>query len=76
MSVYRHKGQVYIVMGGNQATTGSSDPREILIFPFVPSTQNIKLKDNSFTVNGVRYKIARFLSIPMDTKPITDIMTM
>ena len=58
MSVYRHQGQVYIVMGGNQKTTTSSDPREILIFPFVPSNQNIKLKDNSFTVNGVTYKIA------------------
>ena len=58
MSVYRHQGQVYIVMGGNQASKTSSDPREILIFPFVPSNQNIKLKDNSFTVNGVTYKIA------------------
>ena len=69
MSVYRHQGQVYIVMGGNQSSTTSSNPREILIFPFVPSTQNIKLKDNSFTVNGVRYKIAhKQPSIPIGTK--------
>lgn len=56
MSVYRHQDQVYIVMGGNQSSTTSSNPREILIFPFVPSTQNIKLKDNSFTINSGTYK--------------------
>ena len=75
MCVYRHKDQVYIMLGGNQLSYGEqgvakdkegSDPREILIFPFVKD-QNINLKAN--TANGAAYnKIAhKQPSIPIGT---------
>ena len=78
MCVYRYQGQVYIMLGGNQLSwqemklpedrkgEEGSDPREILIFPFVPN-QNINLKAN--TANGAAYdKIAhKQPSIPIGT---------
>lgn len=78
LSVYRHQGQVYVVMGGNQLTWKEqgvteikyegSNPEEILIFPFVPSNQNINLKSDKFSVNGKTYKIAhKKPSIPYGT---------
>lgn len=57
LAVYRYKDQVYAFMGGNQASTTSSDPTQILIFPFVASDYNIGLNYNQFTLDKT-YKIA------------------
>ncbi len=57
LAVYRYKDQVYAFMGGNQASTTSSDPTQILIFPFVASNYNIGLNYNQFTLDKT-YKIA------------------
>ncbi|MGN1251994.1 MAG: hypothetical protein ACI4US_03855 [Muribaculaceae bacterium] len=54
--VYRHKDQVYIMLGGNQASATSSDPRHIIIFPFVASDYNIDLRGTSFYIDK-EYKI-------------------
>lgn len=62
MCVYRHKDQVYIMLGGNQKDKTPSDPREVIIFPFVSSEYNgnkynIGLNYNQFTLDKT-YKIA------------------
>lgn len=55
--VYRHKDQVYIMLGGNQEKVSPSDPREVIIFPFVASNYNIGLNYNQFNLDKT-YKIA------------------
>lgn len=68
MCVYRHQGQVYIMLGGNQASATSSDPRHIIIFPFVASDYNIDLRGKKFNL-GKDYPIVyKNPSIPIGTK--------
>lgn len=67
MCVYRHQGQVYIMLGGNQASATSSDPRHIIIFPFVASNYNIDLRGTKFTLDK-EYKIVyKNPAIPIGT---------
>ncbi|MGM9864951.1 MAG: hypothetical protein ACI30P_01580 [Muribaculaceae bacterium] len=69
MCVYRHQGQVYIMLGGNQASATSSDPRHIIIFPFVASDYNIDLRGTKFTLDNKEYKIVyKNPAIPIGTK--------
>lgn len=68
MCVYRYKDQVYIMLGGNQADATSSNPRHIIIFPFVASNYNIDLRGEKFTLDK-EYKIVyKNPSIPIGTK--------
>lgn len=68
LAVYRYKDQVYAFMGGNQASATSSDPRHIIIFPFVASNYNIDLRGEKFTLDK-EYKIVyKNPSIPIGTK--------
>ena len=68
MCVYRHQGQVYIMLGGNQASATSSDPRHIIIFPFVASDYNIDLRGEGFTLDKYYKIVYKNPSIPIGTK--------
>ena len=68
MCVYRYKDQVYIMLGGNQADATSSNPRNIIIFPFVASNSNIDLRGTNI-LNNNEYKIVKKdPAIPIGTK--------
>ena len=77
MCVYRHKDQVYIMLGGNQKTwqeegvakeDEGSDPRHIIIFPFVASDYNIDLRGEGFTLDKYYKIVYKNPSIPIGTK--------
>lgn len=67
MCVYRHQGQVYIMLGGNQASATSSDPRHIIIFPFVASDFNIDLRGKGFTIDKYYKIVYKNPAIPIGT---------
>lgn len=77
MCVYRYQGQVYIMLGGNQKTwqeegvakeDEGSDPRHIIIFPFVASDYNINLRGEGFTLDKYYKIVYKNPSIPIGTK--------